>query len=44
VGWVGVGELGFVGLVMVGAFLRKAGRGVHLLRERRGSRLLDNKP
>lgn len=33
--WVAVVGLGFVGLVMVGAFLRKAGRGVHPLRERR---------
>jgi len=33
--WVAVVGLGFVGLVMVGAFLRKAGRGIHPLRERR---------
>ncbi|NNE79378.1 MAG: hypothetical protein HKN18_03810 [Silicimonas sp.] len=33
--WVAMVFLGFVGLVMVGAFLRKAGRGVHPLRERR---------
>jgi hypothetical protein len=43
-GWVDFGGFGFVGLLMVGAFLRKAGRGVHLLRERRRSRLLDHKP
>lgn len=34
-GWGPVVGLGFVGLVMVGAFLRKAGRGVHPLRDRR---------
>ncbi|MGI9389777.1 MAG: hypothetical protein ACR2O1_06950 [Boseongicola sp.] len=33
--WVAIAALGFVGVVMVGAFLRKAGRGVHPLRERR---------
>lgn len=33
--WGPVVALGFVGLVMVGAFLRKAGRGIHPLRERR---------
>ncbi len=33
--WAAVVGLGFVGLVMVGAFLRKAGRGVHPLRDRR---------
>ena len=33
--WVPMVFLGFVGIVMVGAFLRKAGRGVHPLRERR---------
>ena len=33
--WAPVVGLGFVGLVMVGAFLRKAGRGIHPLRERR---------
>jgi hypothetical protein len=34
-GWGPVVGLGFVGLVMAGAFLRKAGRGVHPLRDRR---------
>ncbi len=34
-GWVPMAGLGFVGIVMTGAFLRKAGRGVHPLRERR---------
>ena len=33
--WGAVVGLGFVGLVMVGAFLRKAGRGIHPLRDRR---------
>lgn len=33
--WAAVVGLGFVGLVMVGAFLRKAGRGIHPLRDRR---------
>lgn len=34
-GWAPLAGLGFVGAVMVFAFLRKAGRGVHPLRERR---------
>jgi len=34
-GWAAIATLGFVGVLMVGAFLRKAGRGVHPLRERR---------
>ncbi|MEM9970771.1 MAG: hypothetical protein AAF762_06690 [Pseudomonadota bacterium] len=33
--WAPMLALGFIGLVMVGAFLRKAGRGIHPLRERR---------
>ena len=33
--WVPMILLAGVGLLMVGAFLRKAGRGVHPLRERR---------
>lgn len=34
-GWLPLTALGFVGVVMVYAFLRKAARGVHPLRERR---------
>ena len=34
-GWAPLVLLGFVGGVMVFAFLRKAGRGIHPLRERR---------
>ena len=33
--WAAIVMLGFVGLVMVYAFVRKAGRGVHPLRDRR---------
>ena len=33
--WIPVVLLGVVGLVMIAAFLRKAGRGVHPLRDRR---------
>jgi hypothetical protein len=33
--WAPMVGLGIVGLIMVGAFLRKAGRGIHPLRERR---------
>lgn len=33
--WAPLVALGFVGAVMVVAFLRKAGRGIHPLRERR---------
>ena len=33
--WAAILGLGFVGVLMVGAFLRKAARGVHPLRERR---------
>ena len=35
--WVPVILLGLVGLVMLAAFARKAGRGVHPLRDRRRS-------
>lgn len=34
-GWAPLGLLGAAGLVMVLSFLRKAGRGVHPLRDRR---------
>lgn len=34
-GWLPVGLLGAAGLLMVLSFFRKAGRGVHPLRERR---------
>ena len=34
-GWVAVASLGFVGAIMMLAFLRKAFRGVHPLRDRR---------
>ena len=33
--WVPIGLLGVVGLIMTLAFIRKAGRGVHPLRDRR---------
>lgn len=33
--WAAMVALGFVGLVMVGAFLRKAARGIHPARDRR---------
>ncbi len=33
--WAPMIALGFIGLVMTGAFLRKAGKGIHPLRERR---------
>lgn len=34
-GWGPMGLLAFVGVVMVGSFLRKASRGVHPMRDRR---------
>lgn len=34
-GWGPVLGLGFVGLVMIAAFLRKAARGIHPMRDRR---------
>ena len=34
-GWGPMVLLAFVGVVMVGSFLRKAGRGVHPMRDRR---------
>jgi len=33
--WAPLIALGFIGLIMTGAFLRKAGKGIHPLRERR---------
>lgn len=33
--WAPMLALAFVGVIMVGSFLRKAGRGVHPLRDRR---------
>ena len=33
--WAPAVFLGFIGVVMIGAFLRKAARGIHPLRERR---------
>ena len=33
--WAAIAALGFIGVLMVAAFLRKAGRGVHPLRDRR---------